>query len=563
MLLKSIQFKNFKRFSDLTIDLDPTNSGEIPKLVLLIGTNGSGKSSVFDGFENLNTLFKKNLRDDVNASEYLLESSLNYFHKNGAEEYSIDCNFTGIHNGHFYTFSHFKSNNKLEIQTSLAKLEPNSFYGRTAFRYIPTIEIYSINAGIKLESDDDRAKNFISEDKQRFENDASKAIGDIVSNLFSNPKKSGEYSQDIKNKLNQAFLRIFGKSDSTSLFFDNLDIPSDGNPLRFWFKKGGSRIDYNLLSAGEKMVFLILFNLYVRNKYFQNTIYFLDELDSHLNTVLQKNLLKEVIENWIPDGCQLWTASHSLGFIEYAREYDKGAIIDFDNLDFDKKHVLEPKQANEFDVYDVIFDLENKVLKAKFIHFLQTEIRTFVCEGANQQIFAKFNLPKLYFTNKYGKNKTNKTAVISITENEGIFGLIDRDYLTLAEIEKLKTENPRLHILDYYCFENYLYHPQNILELKPETELEEYKQSLLDLKNQVLDSLVANISLARNSYKILENQEVEIKKILESDNFEEYYPLLNINKINKSELIQKYQLPNENQLSKTDWLKTQIESILS
>jgi AAA15 family ATPase/GTPase len=38
--------ENFKRFTDLRIE----NIPEETKLVLLIGTNGSGKSSVFDGF---------------------------------------------------------------------------------------------------------------------------------------------------------------------------------------------------------------------------------------------------------------------------------------------------------------------------------------------------------------------------------------------------------------------------------------------------------------------------------------------------------------------------------
>jgi len=31
-------------------------------LILLIGANGSGKSSIFDAFESLNTLFKQDFR---------------------------------------------------------------------------------------------------------------------------------------------------------------------------------------------------------------------------------------------------------------------------------------------------------------------------------------------------------------------------------------------------------------------------------------------------------------------------------------------------------------------
>ena len=51
MKIQKLQLKNFKRFTDLTIEGIPGNT----KLVLLIGANGSGKSSVFDAFEFLNT----------------------------------------------------------------------------------------------------------------------------------------------------------------------------------------------------------------------------------------------------------------------------------------------------------------------------------------------------------------------------------------------------------------------------------------------------------------------------------------------------------------------------
>src|ERR1700754_4360339 len=50
MKIKSLQLKNFKRFTDLTLTNIPDNT----KLVLLIGSNGSGKSSLFDALEVLN-----------------------------------------------------------------------------------------------------------------------------------------------------------------------------------------------------------------------------------------------------------------------------------------------------------------------------------------------------------------------------------------------------------------------------------------------------------------------------------------------------------------------------
>ena len=47
MKLKEIHLKKFKRFTDLTITAIPSSA----RLVVLVGPNGCGKSSVFDAFK--------------------------------------------------------------------------------------------------------------------------------------------------------------------------------------------------------------------------------------------------------------------------------------------------------------------------------------------------------------------------------------------------------------------------------------------------------------------------------------------------------------------------------
>ena len=53
MKIRTVHLKDYKRFHDLTIDL-----GENPKrIIALVGPNGCGKSSVFDGMLFLNEAY--------------------------------------------------------------------------------------------------------------------------------------------------------------------------------------------------------------------------------------------------------------------------------------------------------------------------------------------------------------------------------------------------------------------------------------------------------------------------------------------------------------------------
>ena len=67
MKIKSIHLKNFKRFTDLRIEFFP----ETAKLVVMIGPNGCGKSSVFDALNCYTYIVKNNayLSDDLHVDE--------------------------------------------------------------------------------------------------------------------------------------------------------------------------------------------------------------------------------------------------------------------------------------------------------------------------------------------------------------------------------------------------------------------------------------------------------------------------------------------------------------
>ena len=145
--------------------------------------------------------------------------------------------------------------------------------------------------------------------------------------------------------INDALVRIFANGSETNLRLTHMYPALEGNPPDIRFRKGDFEVHYDLLSSGEKEVFNILLNLFVRREHFTNAIYFIDELDVHLHTRLQYTLIKEVVERWIPEYSQLWTASHSLGFIDYANDAVEAELVDFDDLNFDQPQVLGHRRS--------------------------------------------------------------------------------------------------------------------------------------------------------------------------------------------------------------------------
>lgn len=337
MRITKIHLTNFKRFTDLVIDQIPETS----RLVLLIGSNGSGKSSLFDAFGFIHSC----LIGDVGHTH----ENYSYYRKNKEHPLSITFSLSG--------------NTEIQVEEYTSRipgLSPINFYGRTSFRQTSRLNNKISGMGqLDIERDSDRPKFFIDKDN-RFENDIERITESILKELFRGQQSNDQIRDKYINPVNKALQNIFGEGNGTKLQLIEIIPPLEGKIAQINFRKGNSEIHYNYLSAGEKEVINLLLNLLSRSALYQDTVYFFDELDLHLNTRLQYNLLKEICENWIPANCQLWTASHSLGFIEYARQSEQASIIDFDDLDFDLPRVLTPEPKENQDVYEIAVGNQNK-----------------------------------------------------------------------------------------------------------------------------------------------------------------------------------------------------------
>ena len=228
------------------------------------------------------------------------------------------------------------------------KKKAEHFIGRSSIRIVPRIGNQAHIEGIATDSDS--PDSYIEHDT-RFINDVFAYIQSI-NQALQEPIFSGKQADTLKifgdfiNPLNESLLKIFGGTPQTTIQIIQFRDATSTAPPQLIFKKGTSRISYDLLSHGEKQVIILLLNFIVRQEYYRDAILFIDEMDCHLNTALQYNLLQEITEKWIPDTSQFWTASHALGFIEYARKAENAVIIDLNLHDFDDKIELTPTIKN-------------------------------------------------------------------------------------------------------------------------------------------------------------------------------------------------------------------------
>ena len=381
--------------------------------MLLIGANGSGKSSVFDAFEYLSVQHKGEPQG-FDPLGFVLPSGagerayVRYLKKNPDADMSVSCAFGG-------GFEISRSNASQAVAAPPKWDVQSAFYGRSSLRTIPELR-GGLRAAEPVGSDRDRPRRYIDQDR-RFETDVSEMTTRIHDEVWESQFDADQLRAKFLDPLNEALARIFANGSPTQLHLTRISPALENRPPDIRFRKGASEVHYDLLGSGEKEVFNILLNLFVRSEHYANAIYFIDELDVHLHTRLQHALIREVVEHWIPDCSQLWTASHSLGFIEYAGDAPDAAIIDFDDLDFDRPQVLtpSPKSAEIFDIA-VPRDSALKVFPNKTLVLV---------ENTDAPLYNAIDLPDLLFVGVRDKNAVG----LRVRADEDLCGLIDRDYI--------------------------------------------------------------------------------------------------------------------------------------
>lgn len=439
MKIKSIHLRNFKRFTDLRIQ----NISETTKLVVLLGPNGCGKSSLFDAFH--------------------YESS----------------GYTGgrLNNPDYYQ-KVLGVAPHCEIAFHNAGLSEKSFYIRTAYRsqphiIVPEADLQQVAQQMQPSTMERRFNTMTENDEavfsnfQRLTSNAYRELIKQVTDKENRLKSVGQLQDEISGmftEVQEAMKRLFTDVVLNDVVLNDLDVHSTSERKGLTFDKGTSRnLPYGNLSGGEKAAFDLLFDIFVKRVEYDDTVFCIDEPEAHMNPRLQGKLLKELFR-LIDDNSQLWIATHAIGMMRQAfqlhEQYKEQVVfLDFTDGNFDDSEVIEPtKPDRRFweQMHEIALDDLAALVAPEKIIICESDPNSAAFDArCYNKIFAK-NYPDALFVSAGGKSELNKIIPVlqDVIQKAEIFVVRDRNGLLDEKRDELIQEGIR--VLTRRRIEDYL-----------------------------------------------------------------------------------------------------------
>ena len=439
MRFKSATIKDFRRFTSLTVRDIP----ETARLIMLAGPNGCGKSCFFDA---LHTWYQWTAKKNQSWE-------MDYHGKAGSTPRN-----------------RWRNDVELEFHEPLPEEKKKILYVRSAYRNDPEFQIQHL----------ERAGDPLSEVhvSRMIDNDAAVArnFRRLASRVFDDifePEDGlltlDQFTEQLIGDIRTAFSKLF----------PNVELNSLGNPLEdgtFRFTKGTSRgFPFKNLSGGEKAAFDLILDLVVSKRAYDNTIFCIDEPESHMHAQLQSELLS-VLYDLIPEKCQLLLATHSIGMMRRGRDIDAknpGSVVflDFGDYDFDQPQIIEPVKNPNRAFWERSYEVALGDLAA-----LVAPSQVVICEGeplttkpvgnhshdakCYERIFAD-EFPETKFVSMgsdrqiIGDKRGLAEALRLLIGGLKVVRLIDRDDRTDGKISELRKEGVR--VLSRRNLESYLF----------------------------------------------------------------------------------------------------------
>lgn len=495
MRIKRIQLKNgYKRFKDFTIDLGDSPS----KVVALVGPNGSGKSSVFDGMLYLQSKYSHIGASPMSEWKYHSMDADPSFDTKWKDNVLIDFD-TGDFNKIFQekntnglgkTIFSFRSSYRYSSQLNVNKLQK-----------IGEITQNNIGAGATIHLDEKVTDNY-----QR--------LYSLIDRKFKTPGSDLTYEkvkEEILGELNESLSSVLD-----IVIYDHGDILDGKGTLYFKKKDQEKEFDFNVLSSGEKEVVDILIDIFLKKEEFKDTIYLIDEPELHINTNIQRSLLNEII-SIVPDSCQIWIATHSIGFLNALKQDHGGnsSVIWFTADFVSETSVVKPMIKNRSN-WKMVFETALEDITG-----LISPDRIIYCEGrkepdsdGNEQgldaeiynsIFEE-EFPDSLFISSGGATEPDKYSEIALKilskafDDVKIFLLKDKDIkhdgtdtTDQDRISWINQEPESRRMLKRKEIENYLFDFEILKKYKTDLDEEKYKKIISDIKEDDVKNKTSEI----------------------------------------------------------------------
>ena len=432
MRIKSIELTGFKRFTHLIVDDIP----ETAKLVVLVGPNGSGKTSFMEG---MNHFYKYSGYQEIGDYHYLSKSgnTPNYEYN---EWYQLASKMVNIH---FYNAEFANKIGRSNVK--------GHFYFRSAYRNEPNFQIQSM----QKQSDPTQSVRLstLIQNDQTVSSNYQRLIANTISEVFDNSndtKSVAALRDELTGKIRSAISRVF----------EDLEFSYLGEPLtngNFYFTKGTTKdFSYQNLSAGEKSAFDLILDMVVQSKYYPDAIYCIDEPELHMHTKLQGRVLRELYL-LIPGQSQLWVSTHSIGMLQEAEDIEKeqpGTVVflDFGNRDFDTDQIIHPSKIGKAVMdkfYELAFGDFAKLMLPKTIVFCEGDPNGGKRKDFDKTIYSTIftdTHPDVFFISGGSCNdienieKTNGEIISTLLKNSHVIKIVDRDDRSAQEIADLMSK---------------------------------------------------------------------------------------------------------------------------
>lgn len=481
MKLSSAHIQNFKRFTDLTITAIPAET----RLVVLVGPNGTGKTSLFEAFN----FWMNTVRQAYHFDPLYLQKAGTTPASNWHEMLQrIDLQF------------HDFTTNPSQDQAKSRKC----FYFRSAYRNEPDFTVNTLSRVDDVLTDSRRPATLISAES-RVSDNYQRIVSASIEDLYNPAKQdtsAGEIVQRLIGRIREGIRNVF----------PDLQLDGPGRPMEngtFYFTKGASKgYHYKNLSGGEKAAFDLLLDFIIKSEAFNNTIFCIDEPELHMHTRLQRLLLEELLRQ-LPPSCQLWIASHSIGMTHkamhlHSQNPSEVVFLDFGIGDFDRSVTMRPA------VVDRQFWKQMFAVALDDLAGLVAPREIVFCEGRRETdspkrtptfdanvyrtVFGSTH-PDTEFVPLGGTSELDKDAppfnamLLQILPSIKTRRLYDRDDRSKDEINDLKRNGIR--VLRRRDLENYLWDDEILNTLAQKENKQSEAQFLINKKSNLLAGLAA------------------------------------------------------------------------